>query len=84
MCSLAGAKKSVLLAFLDARVTRQQLCFLENGLVVGILLHKSPGNAMTNRLGLAVEPATGYAYDRVNAGEPPITVNAAIVFMATV
>src|SRR3569832_2604273 len=55
----AGASQAVLLAFLDARVRREEAVFLELLAQLGVVFDEGPCDAETDGTGLAVDAATG-------------------------
>src|SRR5687768_6227290 len=57
--ALACARQPVLLAFLDARVGRQQAVLLELLAQLGVELHQCAGDAQAHRAGLSVHSAPG-------------------------
>src|ERR671912_2311345 len=58
--ALARARQPVLLAFLDARVGREQTVLLQLFAQFAVEFHKRPGDAQPHCTGLAVHPTTGH------------------------
>src|SRR5438445_13840204 len=63
--TLARSFLSVLLAFLDARISCNQAGLFQGWTKVGVILHQSAGNTVPNSPGLSRRAAAIYVYQNV-------------------